>query len=63
MTDLNPQKVNFIIGVLPILLNSNLHKFSFSEQHGLQAVGTMYWFLVVCYTDMVVFRSATGAQK
>jgi len=40
-----------------------LHKFSFLEQHGLQAVGTMYWFLVVCYTEMAVSRSAMGAQK
>jgi len=44
------------MGVFPILLNSNLHKFSFLEQHGLQAVGTMSWFLVVCYTEMAVSR-------
>jgi hypothetical protein len=61
MTDLNPQKVNFFCS--PYSPNSNLHKFSFLEQHGLQAAGTMYWFLVVCYTEMAVSRSAMGAQK
>jgi len=63
MTDLNPQEVNFLLVFLPILLNSNLHKFPFLEQHGLQAVGTMHWFLVVCYTEMAVSRSAMSAQK